>query len=478
MKNKDLYIAIGDIDEKFVEEAAKAAEKHRLKMRAAALRIGTAAACIALAAVAVPVALRLSKNTPEPPADIHTGALGTNAPDTDAPTTDTPTTDAPDTVAPGTDAPEPDFVIENGVLWNYNGDDTDVVIPDEVIEVAETAFENSPQVESVTLGKNTEYVAPGTFLRLMALKNVYVPEENTFYESVDEKTIVNKGDLFNFESIHPYSDRLFGSENGAHTESDEIFEYFIGLTRREKVGINRLGKFSVGSAVFETELYSSGGDNYLTLKAVTVYGRRIDFEKFDEIYSSKAFEIIGYRYFQAFWAGDVFVVSSLYYGSGFRIIVTENDLFVCVCGKESDNIKYEEIPETCRLFPDSYCSLTFYEKDGVLHYERIPTKYSSRQIVGGWIRYCAGKDELYQETGRVMIEDGTVKTVPETKVTISEAIDLEKEYTDWCNNIGSLIGLDPEKISLDEYLLRNGPDAPWAQDRNDLEFNYLFQKEE
>ena len=318
MKNKDLYIAIGDIDEKFVEEAAKAAEKHRLKMRAAALRIGTAAACIALAAVAVPVALSLRGKTTELPAgETHGSAADTRTDETDnlnAPVVDSPgDTDVPDTAAPGTTAPEPEFVIENGVLWNYNGDDTDVVIPDEVIEVAETAFENSPQVESVTLGKNTEYVAPGTFLHLMALKNVYVPEENTFYESVDETTIVNKGDLFNFESIHSYSDRLLGSENAAHTESDEIFEYFIGLTRREKIGINRLGKFSVGSAVFETELYSSGGDNYLTLKAVTVYGRRIDFEKFDEIYSSKAFDIIGYRYFQSFWAGDVFVVSSLYY---------------------------------------------------------------------------------------------------------------------------------------------------------------------
>ncbi len=472
MKNKDLYIAIGDIDEKFVEEAAKAAEKHRLRMRAAALRIGTAAACIALAAVAVPVALRLSKNTPEPPADIHTGAPGTNAPDTDT----------QDTAAPDSVAPEPDFVIENGVLWNYNGDDTDVVIPDDVIEVAETAFENSPQVESVTLGKNTEYVAPNTFFALPELKNVYIPEENTFYESVDEKTIVNKGDLLNFESINPYSNRL--PDYDRDTDFSKEFDNYLSESRSKKIGINRLGKFSVGEAVFETELVPTSPsitDNDLLLTAVTVYGRRIDFDRFREMYGNEYgdanFHIYGNLYFQAFWAGDVFVVSC-YSGSGFSIIVTENDLFVCTCGKESDNAKYEDIPETCRLFPDSYCTLMFYEKDGVLHYERIPTKYSSRQIVGGWIRYCAGRDELYQETGRVMIEDGTVKTVPETKVTISEVIDLEKEYADWCNTICNAGGLDPEKISLDEYLLRNGPDAPWAQNRNDLEFNYLFQKEE
>ena len=478
MKNTDIYRAFSYIDPVLIAEAVEKAPEIKRAARARLLRIGTVAACIALVAVIVPVTLLFRREPPAPPADVHTDApfTDTHAPGTGAPDTDASGTDTPGTDTPGTVVPEPEFVIENGVLWNYNGDDTDVVIPDDVIEVAGTAFENSPQVESVTLGKNTEYVAPETFLCLMALKNIYVPEENKSYKSVDGKTIESTEDIPNFESINSYSQRLPDYDWSVHYSY--VFENYIEELMAKRIRIARIVKFTVGDAVFEAELTPWSGKNDIELKAVTVHGRRIDFDRFREMYGDEYgdayFNVYGNRYFQAFWAGDVFVISSLFYNTGFRLLITEDDIFVC-----TDEDGYDNIPESCRLFPGSYSSYTFYEKDGALHYERIPLKFSARYCyaVGQKIQHCVSRNELYQETGLVIIEGDTVRTVPETKVTIDEAIDLEQEYIDWCGNVGSSVGLDPEKISLDEFLAGNGPDAPWYC-WGGSEEDFLFQKEE
>ena len=44
-----------------------------------------------------------------------------------------------------------DFIVENGCLKSYIGNDADVIIPDTVVEIDEYAFDNCKNVISITI---------------------------------------------------------------------------------------------------------------------------------------------------------------------------------------------------------------------------------------------------------------------------------------------------------------------------------------
>ena len=56
-----------------------------------------------------------------------------------------------------------DFVIENGVLLEYNGNDTEVIIPDGVKEIAGCVFSGCTFVENIIINKSTKTIGLGAF---------------------------------------------------------------------------------------------------------------------------------------------------------------------------------------------------------------------------------------------------------------------------------------------------------------------------
>ncbi|MBQ4624011.1 MAG: hypothetical protein IJB51_05675, partial [Clostridia bacterium] len=135
MKKNDLFLLMSEIDPQYVSEAENATQRSTKKsenhLGIAWQKWGAlAASCLIVLLCAVPVAKRLMNGV-------------------------TPGVIPPDT-APGTDVVEnPDFIIENGVLLNYVGDDPNVVIPDEVIEISRDAFaEKGDIIDTITIGKN------------------------------------------------------------------------------------------------------------------------------------------------------------------------------------------------------------------------------------------------------------------------------------------------------------------------------------
>ena len=92
---------------------------------------------------------------------------------------------------------EKDFIIENGVLIEYKGNDKEVVVPDEVKSIRNNAFEGK-NIEKLTLGKNVEHIVMETQkgfwghytqnfgdLILSNLKEFKVSPENDSYLSAD-----------------------------------------------------------------------------------------------------------------------------------------------------------------------------------------------------------------------------------------------------------------------------------------------------
>ena len=69
----------------------------------------------------------------------------------------------------------PAFDIRGGVLVKYNGNETTVVVPDNVVEISETAFLNSPCVKSISIPKNVKKI--GKLLNLIPnINTVNIPE--------------------------------------------------------------------------------------------------------------------------------------------------------------------------------------------------------------------------------------------------------------------------------------------------------------
>ncbi|MBR4770005.1 MAG: leucine-rich repeat protein, partial [Clostridia bacterium] len=73
--------------------------------------------------------------------------------------------------------PEP-FVINDGVLEKYNGTETDVVIPDGVTTIGESAFENTA-LKSVSIPKSVRVIGEETFMNCAALTSVTIPDSVT-----------------------------------------------------------------------------------------------------------------------------------------------------------------------------------------------------------------------------------------------------------------------------------------------------------
>ena len=71
-----------------------------------------------------------------------------------------------------------DFVIENGVLVEYRGNDSDVVVPNEVKEIDDEVFWGSKSLRSIKM-PNVEVIGEKAFVRCESLVSVFMPKVRT-----------------------------------------------------------------------------------------------------------------------------------------------------------------------------------------------------------------------------------------------------------------------------------------------------------
>lgn len=80
-----------------------------------------------------------------------------------------------------------EFVIKNNTLLSYNGNDTDVIIPDGVVVIGKAAFKNK-SVENVTLPSTVVMISDEAFAFCYALSSITLPDSivyigaKAFYE--------------------------------------------------------------------------------------------------------------------------------------------------------------------------------------------------------------------------------------------------------------------------------------------------------
>jgi hypothetical protein len=72
-----------------------------------------------------------------------------------------------------------DFVIEDGVLIEYKGDDSDVVIPDSVTSIGDYAFENCESLTNIEIPNSVTSIEKYAFWGCTSLTSIEIPNSVT-----------------------------------------------------------------------------------------------------------------------------------------------------------------------------------------------------------------------------------------------------------------------------------------------------------
>ena len=321
----------------------------------------------------------------------------------------------------------PGFVIEDGTLLYYTGDDAEVTIPDSVTAIAQTAFLEATDISRLTIGSNVENIEIFALAPLIGKAEIQISPDNLYYEMIEGVVVRKDGTAIILDAIGTdaghNADRRMGDVSDVMAKkgySPKVED--PNLCNVEFEGLERM---EVGNACIKV-------DEGLAVESVTVFGRTVNFE-------DGFLMVTGNRKFQAFEAQGGFVIASIGGGWGRTCLIFPED-----CITVETPMKNAEDIYSCSV-------IRFYKEEDRICYERIPEKYDNIQAVGGILEYCVSKDELFRETGTIALDDGKIDYIPQKKETVSDAVDLEHEFALWCNTMR----MNPSKITMDEYLQEN-----------------------
>ena len=168
MKGKDLYQAMGSISEQHLTDTL---QYFRMRRRMRFIKIGSAAAAFCIvAAASVLIALHMNLN-PSPIEPV----------------------DPVDSTEPvEITSNENGFLIRNGELIKYTGNETDVVIPETVDSIADNAFADTKDISSVTLTANVKRVGYEAFSCERGVR-LLLSEDNQHFTNTDDAIISADG---------------------------------------------------------------------------------------------------------------------------------------------------------------------------------------------------------------------------------------------------------------------------------------------
>ena len=321
----------------------------------------------------------------------------------------------------------PGFVIEDGALLYYTGDDAEVTIPDSVTVIAQTAFSESTGISRLTIGSDVENIEALALAPLVGKAEIQISPDNLYYEMIEGVVVRKDGTAIILDAIGTdaghNADRRMGDVSDVMAKKG--YSQKVEDPERFNVEFEGLERMEVGNACIKV-------DEGLAVESVTVFGKTVDFE-------DGFLMVTGNRKFQAFEAQGGFVIASISGGWGRTCLIFPED-----CITVETPMKNAEDIYSCSV-------IRFYKEEDRICYQRMPKKFYNIQAEGGILEYCVSKDELFRETGTIALDDGKIDYIPQKKETVSDAVDLEHEFALWCNTMR----MNPSKITMDEYLQEN-----------------------
>lgn len=78
-----------------------------------------------------------------------------------------------------TDAKSNEFIIQDGILTQYNSTSRNVTVPETVVKIGTDAFSRCTEIMDIEIPKSTTEIAPGAFRNCASLTNVIIPDSVT-----------------------------------------------------------------------------------------------------------------------------------------------------------------------------------------------------------------------------------------------------------------------------------------------------------
>ena len=110
-----------------------------------------------------------------------------------------------------------DFEIEDGVLIEYNGESTKVVIPNGVVAIGDFAFTLCSEITEITIPKTVKSIGHNAFWHCANLNSIKIPysvikiDDNAFEDCPKLKTIYYEGADYEWDEINRGDWRKYGS---------------------------------------------------------------------------------------------------------------------------------------------------------------------------------------------------------------------------------------------------------------------------
>lgn len=312
------------------------------------------------------------------------------------------------------------FIISNGVLKEYVGDELNVIIPENVTRISNSAFENSKNIKTLELGSNVNEIEPRTFSSLSSLHKITVNTQNKAFEVINDVLIKKDGTVV-FASIGADKER----------NADKVLMGVLETMKTYDISAESLERIEIGKVVLYCDRTITEDTIFPYVKTIEAFGHTVSFD-------NDYLLLVGNLKFQAFEASGYFIVASVdNSGIGKTVVITENEVVTIETPINDSDKEYNR------------SIITFFEDGGRLCYERVPRKYYNIQAAGGVFEKCVSTDEIYKETGYAEIKNGSIVYSPQFLITVSQGFDLDSEYKLWCNTVGG------DMPSMTEYLENN-----------------------
>lgn len=210
----------------------------------------------------------------------------------------------------------PGFVIEDGTLLCYTGDDAEVTIPDSVSAIAQTAFSEATGISRLTIGSDVENIEPLALAPLIGKSEIQISPDNLYYEMIDGVVVRKDGTAIILDAIGTdaghNADARMGDVSDVMAKKD--YSQKVEDPERFNVEFEGLERIEVGNACIKTKDVDEG----LAVESVTVFGKTVDFE-------DGFLMVTGNRKFQAFEAQGGFVIASIGGGWGRTCLIFPED---------------------------------------------------------------------------------------------------------------------------------------------------------
>lgn len=299
------------------------------------------------------------------------------------------------------------FVINNGVLVEYIGKDTELVLPEDVSTITSTSFSScAEEITSLTLGDRIQKIAPLTFAGMTNLEEFHISPDNSLFTY--ENGVLLNHDRSLMIVIQGSNDDFLSN---LHKVTAEIRRNRTDSTPKQF-------QFAHQNALITIDAVKTPYYRFL-LNSIDFNG--IHFEPTEEL--------------------EVFLSDSIT-----EIYQNEEMLIFAQPLPTHNNCTFLLADGMAIDISDPILGDHYYyyglDRYGNMTYTCYSSKYIASKIYSDrpddwllWLHACAGYDEYHSETGFVRLVDGQVTYLPTAAYTVGEKLYPDGLFEEICKEI-------------------------------------------